>query len=55
MLDSVVFRTEQVVKKLSESEVIKGEELKALSDAVSEQTMPNDNPDTSENRPALAA
>jgi hypothetical protein len=38
-----------------EREVIEGEELKALSDAVSKQTTINDKPDASENRHALAA
>jgi cell division protease FtsH len=46
---------DQTAKKLLESEVIEGEELKALSDAVSKQTMPNDKPDDSENRHVLAA
>jgi len=55
MLDSVVFRTEQAAKKLLESEVIEVEELKALSDAVSKQTLSNDNPDASESLHALAA
>jgi len=55
MHDSVVFRTEQSTKKLLESEVIEGEELKALSNAVSKQTLSNENPDASENPTALAA
>ena len=55
MPDSVVFRTEQAAKKLLESGVIEGEELKALSDAVSKQTLSNDNPDASESLHAFAA
>jgi cell division protease FtsH len=46
---------EQAAVKLLESEVIEGEELKALSRAVSKQTLLNDKPVASENRRALAA
>ena len=46
---------DDTAKKLLESEVIEGEELKALADAVSQSGMSENGADTSQNSHALAA
>ena len=46
---------DEAAKNLLESEVIEGEELKALADAVSQSGMPEDAIDDSQTSPALAA
>ena len=46
---------EQAAERLSESEVIEGEELKTLAEAVLKQAELNNNPETLENNRALAA
>jgi cell division protease FtsH len=46
---------DEAAEKLLESEIIEGEELKALADAVSQSGMPQDETNDSQNSPALAA
>ena len=46
---------DEAAEKLLESEIIEGEELKSLADAVSQSAMPEDDVNTSQNSPALAA
>jgi cell division protease FtsH len=46
---------DEAAKKLLESEVIEGEELKALADAVSQSGRSEDDTKNSQNSPALAA